>query len=102
MGGPAYLVRYDPPYKAGATVETHGTFFLQLSDPYATLVATTRERVQMFIYFAKDGSFGDADGLVVLDTRTWSDGDWQQVENASDYSRAAEAVQVGRRNGTEL
>ena len=35
-------------------------------------------------YFAKDGSYGDADGLVVIDTSNWTAQDWASLEGAAD------------------
>ena len=49
------------------------------------------------MYFAKDGNFGESDGLVVLDTRAWSNDDWMAVEYADDYERAAIAFEIARR-----
>lgn len=38
-------------------------------------------------YFAEDGNFGDADGLVVIETTKWTDNDWEELESASDWER---------------
>lgn len=56
----------------------------------------------MLTFFAKDGSFGDADGLVTIDTRMWSSSDWERVEDALDYRRAVrlECVRITRAVGT--
>lgn len=53
----------------------------------------------MNTYFANDGSFGSATGMVVIDTRAWSDEDWTEVENATDDVRVRVAVEVAIRNG---
>ena len=50
-------------------------------------------------YFANDGSYGDAAGLVILDTRAWNQEQWDAVENASDYERVAIALNVALENG---
>jgi alpha-L-fucosidase len=50
-------------------------------------------------YFAQDGSYGDASGLIVLDTRAWNAEQWDSVELASDYKRAGTALEVAARNG---
>ena len=50
-------------------------------------------------YFANDGSYGAAAGLVVLDTRAWNNDQWDAVENASDYDRAAIAIKIAAQNG---
>ena len=50
-------------------------------------------------YFAGDGSYGDASGLVILDTRAWNNEQWDRVEGVSDYERAAMAANVALENG---
>ena len=50
-------------------------------------------------YFAADGSYGDAAGLVIIDTRAWGPGDWQWVEEVPDGERASIAVYVAQQNG---
>lgn len=42
-------------------------------------------------YFGKDGNYGSADGLVVLDTTTWSDADFSLLDQASDELRPTAA-----------
>ncbi len=46
----------------------------------------------MLSYFAKDGSFGDADGILIIDTSEWSDEDWENVSEVTDEARATAAV----------
>ena len=50
-------------------------------------------------YFANDGSYGDANGLVIIDTRAWSPEDWEAVENANDYTRSNLAHNIAQQNG---
>ena len=50
-------------------------------------------------YFAADGSYGDAAGLVILDTRVWNQEQWDAVETASDYERVAIALNVALEEG---
>lgn len=38
-------------------------------------------------YFAKDGNYGDASGMMVLETTHWSDLDWQILDAAKDEDR---------------
>jgi len=45
-------------------------------------------------YFAMDGNYGSAHGLVVIDTNGWTDEDWEAVENASDADRFIVAVTI--------
>jgi hypothetical protein len=51
-------------------------------------------------YFAGDGSYGDASGLVIIDTRAWNNDQWDRVESASDYERAAIAASIALENGS--
>ena len=50
-------------------------------------------------YFAGDGSYGDASGLVIIDTRAWNNDQWDSIENASDYARAALAAMIALEGG---
>lgn len=42
-------------------------------------------------YFATDGNYGSADGILVLETTGWSELDWQMIEEVSDEHRPAVA-----------
>jgi len=42
-------------------------------------------------YFASDGNYGDAEGLVVIDTTSWTADEWDIIENTPDDRRAAVA-----------
>jgi hypothetical protein len=48
------------------------------------------------IYFASDGNYGPADGLVVVDTTWWSDTDWEVIEEAKESHRAVVAWAIAR------
>lgn len=50
-------------------------------------------------YFAQDGSYGDASGLVIIDTRAWPQDDWDRVDTAHDRDRVRIALEVGMENG---
>jgi hypothetical protein len=39
------------------------------------------------MYFASDGSFGDAEGIEIHDTSDWTDAMWEEIESATDNSR---------------
>lgn len=39
-------------------------------------------------YFAKDGNYGDASGITIIDTVLWDESDFGMVEQASDEDRA--------------
>jgi hypothetical protein len=41
----------------------------------------------MIAYFASDGSYGDADQLVIVDTSKWDDSRWEAIQNATDNDR---------------
>jgi hypothetical protein len=43
--------------------------------------------VRTLSYFAKDGNYGDASGMMVLETTNWDELDWQIIEAASDGDR---------------
>jgi hypothetical protein len=48
----------------------------------------------MSTYFAMDGNYGYAHGLVVIDTKAWTVEDWDAIENASDYDRITVALTI--------
>ena len=50
-------------------------------------------------YFAQDGSYGDAAGLVIIDTRAWNRDQWQEVDNALNDERVGVAVYIAAENG---
>lgn len=45
-------------------------------------------------YFAKDGNYGDALGLVVVDTSEWTEQDWVLIDEAMDDERPEIAEQI--------
>jgi len=47
----------------------------------------------MATYFAKDGSYGDASGLVIVDTSKWTMETWQMIHETSDDFRAVRAAE---------
>ena len=48
----------------------------------------------MATYFASDGSYGDADDLITIDTSGWTEADWEKIEEASDSDRGAIAIGI--------
>ena len=59
-------------------------------------------------YFALDGNYGEAQGMVVIDTTKWSEDDWTQIDEASDSERAQVALvgsayklEKGKQNGKQ-
>lgn len=53
-------------------------------------------------YFAKDGSFGAADGLIVIDTSEWTQDDWDAVESGTDQDRAVVALHISKQYDGEV
>jgi hypothetical protein len=47
-------------------------------------------------YFALDGNYGVADGMVVVDTQNWSEADWQAIDEVGDRDRATLALALAR------
>ncbi len=47
-------------------------------------------------YFAIDGNYGNADGIVIVETSEWSEDDWQAIENAGDADRASVAYALAK------
>lgn len=53
-------------------------------------------------YFAKDGNYGDADGITVIDVTKWEADDFDLIDQASDEHRplaarlVAEWIEKGR------
>lgn len=45
-------------------------------------------------YFAKDGNYGDAAGLTVVDTTDWTDDDFQMLDYVSDDLRVLAAQTI--------
>lgn len=39
-------------------------------------------------YFATDGNYGSADGIVIVDTSDWSEEDWTAIDEVGDADRA--------------
>lgn len=48
----------------------------------------------MMTYFATDGSYGDPNGLVILDTTDWTPEDWDNIDAESDWLRIDRALQI--------
>ena len=53
----------------------------------------------MATYFASDGSYGRADGMVVLDVSEWTNDDWESIELCSDDDRVRMALEIARLHG---
>jgi len=45
-------------------------------------------------YFAEDGNYGDAEGIVMVNTELFTSEDWAEIEEASDDTRALLATDI--------
>ena len=48
-------------------------------------------------FFSEDGSYGGADGILVVDTSQWTADDWREVEDTSDLHRLEVARDIARK-----
>lgn len=48
----------------------------------------------MMLYFAKDGSYGDASDLTIINTQHWTEDEIAAVEEASDTMRLYTAIKT--------
>jgi hypothetical protein len=48
----------------------------------------------MLTYFAKDGSYGDAEDILVIDTSKWSDEEREAIDMCADNARWSIAAQI--------
>lgn len=46
------------------------------------------------LFIAKDGSYGDADGLIIIDVEEWHEEDFERLDNAGDGSRIGEGIEI--------
>ena len=62
-------------------------------DMYVTERSTTSvesvEKPEEAFYFAKDGNYGSAEGLLVVDTEAFTEIDWETIEDSLDSDRVA-------------
>lgn len=54
------------------------------------------EETKVLHYFALDGNYGNADGIVIVDTSDWSEDDWSAIEMAGDSDRASVAYALAK------
>lgn len=45
-------------------------------------------------YFALDGSYGDATEMLIVDTSSWTENDWQYVSEGDEMGRIQRAQDV--------
>ncbi len=53
------------------------------------------------LFFAEDGSWGNAQGIQIFDTSKWSEQDFEQLDNCSDDERISIAEQINNKYNTE-
>ena len=61
-----------------------------------TPVAVSIPAGRQVSYFAPDGSYGDARGMVVIDTTDWSDEMWETIEETSDHQLVEVAEELAK------
>ena len=60
----------------------------------------TTDSAKKYAYFANDGSYGDAEGIVVVDVTNWTDEDWNEdIEYAPDMARTQVARDIAAKRG---
>jgi hypothetical protein len=58
-------------------------------------------KITSITYFAKDGNYGDAAGVTIIDTSDWTDTDFEMLDGVSDEERplAARTISEWIENG---
>lgn len=46
------------------------------------------------VYVARDGNYGDAEGLVILDAAALTAADWAELDECGDWQRAELAAEL--------
>lgn len=61
-------------------------------------VGTPRELTERTVhYFAEDGNYGDANGLVIIETTDWTEKDWDMFEDHRDWERPKAAEKIANK-----
>jgi hypothetical protein len=47
-------------------------------------------------YFAADGSYGNAEGLIIVDTSDWTEEEWDIIDETTDSTRVSIAEQLAK------
>jgi hypothetical protein len=55
----------------------------------------------MNTYFAEDGAYGNATGLVIIDTENWTTEDWDLMDDTQDWDRPRVARDIALTKITE-
>jgi len=53
-------------------------------------------------YFATDGNYGDAEGIVIIDTQSWTEDEWTIIDETPDRQRASVALSLSKSNDDQL
>lgn len=59
---------------------------------------TTKEE-KVTHYFSDDGNYGEADKLVVIETSSWDENDWDEIEETPDWDRPRVAKIINKKYG---
>jgi len=51
-------------------------------------------------YFATDGNYGDANGILLVNTENWLARDWVQIEDSTDSTRIQTAEAIAKKNSS--
>lgn len=51
----------------------------------------------LHVYFAVDGSYGNAVDMIEVNTENWTEEDWEAIEQASDSERIEVARDLAKR-----
>ena len=100
--GQRYRVERPRPYRPRRGIPRHSpSRVLQLPHDrrHGEDVQLPIRRQLMSTYFATDGNYGTAHGLIVLNTEQFTEADWQAIEEASDNERATTAQAIAERLG---
>lgn len=49
-------------------------------------------------FFSNDGSYGDSDDILIVETDDWSEDDWRDIQDASDMTRLAIAREIAEKH----
>lgn len=52
-------------------------------------------------YFAQDGNYGSADQIAIVNTEGWSETDFQEIEDDSDWNAPSNAIAIAERHDKE-
>lgn len=59
----------------------------------------TSQEVRAVHYFAQDGTYGEADKLVILETSNWNEEDWEEIDEVPEWDRPRVAKIINKKYG---